>query len=64
MPEGSYTTKLLREGVDRIGRKIGEAAAEVIIAAKNGAPTNSPGRSPTSGITPWCSSPPSAAIPI
>lgn len=36
MPEGSYTTKLLREGVDRIGRKIGEEAAEVIIAAKNG----------------------------
>ena len=38
MPEGSYTTKLLREGVDRIGRKIGEEAAEVIIAAKNGSP--------------------------
>ena len=36
MPEGSYTTKLLREGVDRIGRKIGEESAEVIIAAKNG----------------------------
>ncbi|HEX5501688.1 MAG TPA: phosphoribosyl-ATP diphosphatase [Thermomicrobiales bacterium] len=35
MPEGSYTAKLLREGVDRIGRKIGEEAAEVIIAAKN-----------------------------
>ncbi len=35
LPEGSYTTKLLREGVDRIGRKIGEEAAEVIIAAKN-----------------------------
>ena len=36
LPEGSYTTRLLREGVDRIGRKIGEEAAEVIIAAKNG----------------------------
>ena len=35
-PPGSYTTKLLDEGVDRIGRKIGEEAAEVIIAAKNG----------------------------
>lgn len=34
-PAGSYTTKLLDEGVDRIGRKIGEEAAEVIIAAKN-----------------------------
>ncbi len=35
-PEGSYTAKLLGEGIDRIGRKIGEEAAEVIIAAKNG----------------------------
>lgn len=35
-PEGSYTVKLLRGGVDRIGKKIGEEAAEVIIAAKNG----------------------------
>lgn len=35
-PEGSYTTKLLNGGVDRIGKKIGEEAAEVIIAAKNG----------------------------
>jgi phosphoribosyl-ATP pyrophosphohydrolase/phosphoribosyl-AMP cyclohydrolase len=37
-PEGSYTTKLLVGGVDRIGKKIGEEAAEVIIAAKNRAP--------------------------
>lgn len=36
MPEsGSYTNHLLSQGVDRIGRKIGEEAAEVIIAAKN-----------------------------
>jgi phosphoribosyl-AMP cyclohydrolase / phosphoribosyl-ATP pyrophosphohydrolase len=34
--EDSYTAKLLRGGVDRIGKKIGEEAAEVIIAAKNG----------------------------
>jgi phosphoribosyl-AMP cyclohydrolase / phosphoribosyl-ATP pyrophosphohydrolase len=33
--EGSYTNYLLENGVDRIGRKIGEEAAEVIIAAKN-----------------------------
>jgi phosphoribosyl-ATP pyrophosphohydrolase/phosphoribosyl-AMP cyclohydrolase len=33
--EGSYTVKLLRGGVDRIGKKIGEEASEVIIAAKN-----------------------------
>ena len=32
----SYTARLLRGGVDRIGKKIGEEAAEVIIAAKNG----------------------------
>lgn len=32
---GSYTVKLLNGGVDRIGKKIGEEAAEVIIAAKN-----------------------------
>ena len=37
-PEGSYTVKLLDGGVDRIGKKIGEEAAEVIIAAKNTAP--------------------------
>ncbi len=36
--EGSYTAELLRKGVDRIGKKIGEEAAEVIIAAKNNAP--------------------------
>ncbi|MFV9504845.1 MAG: bifunctional phosphoribosyl-AMP cyclohydrolase/phosphoribosyl-ATP diphosphatase HisIE [Oscillochloridaceae bacterium umkhey_bin13] len=35
-PSESYTAKLLHGGVDRIGKKIGEEAAEVIIAAKNG----------------------------
>ncbi len=33
---GSYTGALLAAGVDRIARKIGEEAAEVIVAAKNG----------------------------
>jgi phosphoribosyl-ATP pyrophosphohydrolase/phosphoribosyl-AMP cyclohydrolase len=33
--EGSYTAGLLHGGVDRIGKKIAEEAAEVIIAAKN-----------------------------
>jgi phosphoribosyl-AMP cyclohydrolase / phosphoribosyl-ATP pyrophosphohydrolase len=37
-PEGSYTTYLFEQGVDKIAKKIGEEAAEVIIAAKNGAP--------------------------
>lgn len=36
--EGSYTARLLSGGVDRIGKKIGEEAAEVIIAAKNNDP--------------------------
>jgi phosphoribosyl-ATP pyrophosphohydrolase/phosphoribosyl-AMP cyclohydrolase len=33
--EGSYTNYLLTEGLDKILKKIGEEAAEVIIAAKN-----------------------------
>lgn len=36
--EGSYTNYLLDQGIDKIGKKIGEEAAEVIIAAKNGEP--------------------------
>ena len=36
-PEGSYTTRLLEGGVDRIGKKVGEEATEVVIAAKNAA---------------------------
>ena len=35
MPEGSYTTYLFTEGVDKILKKVGEESAEVIIAAKN-----------------------------
>lgn len=35
---GSYTNYLLEQGIDKIGKKIGEEAAEVIIAAKNGEP--------------------------
>jgi phosphoribosyl-ATP pyrophosphohydrolase/phosphoribosyl-AMP cyclohydrolase len=35
-PETSYVAKLLRDGVDHIGKKIGEEATEVVIAAKNG----------------------------
>lgn len=34
-PEGSYTVKLLVGGVDRAGKKVGEEATEVVIAAKN-----------------------------
>lgn len=35
MPEGAYTTYLFEKGVDKIGKKIGEEATEVVIAAKN-----------------------------
>jgi phosphoribosyl-ATP pyrophosphohydrolase/phosphoribosyl-AMP cyclohydrolase len=34
-PEGSYTTYLFDEGLDKILKKVGEEAAETIIAAKN-----------------------------
>ncbi len=34
-PETSYVAKLLERGVDLIGKKIGEEAVEVVIAAKN-----------------------------
>src|SRR5512143_4129475 len=34
--EGSYVGKLLSDGRDRILKKVGEEAAEVVIAAKNG----------------------------
>lgn len=35
MPTGAYTTYLFKEGVDKILKKVGEEASEVIIAAKN-----------------------------
>jgi len=34
-PEGSYTTYLFEEGLDKILKKLGEESAETIIAAKN-----------------------------
>ncbi|MHB8147826.1 MAG: bifunctional phosphoribosyl-AMP cyclohydrolase/phosphoribosyl-ATP diphosphatase HisIE [Vulcanimicrobiaceae bacterium] len=34
-PAGSYIAQLFAGGVDRIGKKIGEEATEVVIAAKN-----------------------------
>lgn len=35
LPEKSYTADLFRGGIDRILKKVGEEAGEVIIAAKN-----------------------------
>jgi phosphoribosyl-ATP pyrophosphohydrolase/phosphoribosyl-AMP cyclohydrolase len=37
-PEGSYTTYLFNNGLDKILKKVGEEAAETIIAAKNDDP--------------------------
>ena len=37
-PEGAYTTYLFEKGVDKILKKVGEEASEVIIAAKNRRP--------------------------
>jgi phosphoribosyl-ATP pyrophosphohydrolase/phosphoribosyl-AMP cyclohydrolase len=34
-PDGSYTTYLFNQGLDKILKKVGEEAAETIIAAKN-----------------------------
>lgn len=34
-PEGSYTTYLFDQGIDKILKKVGEESAETIIAAKN-----------------------------
>jgi len=35
--DGSYTASLMRGGIDKILKKIGEEATEVVIAAKGGA---------------------------
>lgn len=35
MPEGAYTTYLFEKGIDKMLKKVGEEAGEVIIAAKN-----------------------------
>ena len=35
-PEGSYTTYLFEKGIDKILKKVGEEATEVVIAAKGG----------------------------
>jgi phosphoribosyl-ATP pyrophosphohydrolase/phosphoribosyl-AMP cyclohydrolase len=34
MPEGSYTTRLFREGISRIAQKVGEEAVELVIESK------------------------------
>jgi histidine biosynthesis bifunctional protein hisIE len=36
MPEGSYTTSLFKDGINRIAQKVGEEALEMVIEAVNG----------------------------
>ena len=36
MPEGSYTTRLFRDGVNKIAQKVGEEALETVIEAVSG----------------------------
>ncbi len=36
MPEGSYTTSLFRDGLNRMSQKVGEEALELVIEATNG----------------------------
>ena len=38
MPEGSYTTSLFKDGVNRMAQKVGEEALEMVIEAVNGTP--------------------------
>ena len=35
LPEGSYTSKLFKKGLDKITQKVGEEAVETVIASKN-----------------------------
>lgn len=36
MPEGSYTTSLFKDGINRMAQKVGEEALEAVIEATNG----------------------------
>ncbi|MCI6235095.1 MAG: phosphoribosyl-ATP diphosphatase, partial [Prevotella sp.] len=36
MPEGSYTTSLFKDGLNRMAQKVGEEALEAVIEAVNG----------------------------
>jgi phosphoribosyl-AMP cyclohydrolase / phosphoribosyl-ATP pyrophosphohydrolase len=43
-PAGSYTTYLFQQGIDKISKKVGEEAVEVVIAAKNAVQRGAPGQ--------------------
>lgn len=42
-PQGSYTTYLFEHGVDKVAKKVGEEAVEVVLAAKNAVHGEQPG---------------------
>jgi len=35
LPEGSYTTRLFQQGINKIAQKVGEEAVELVIEAKD-----------------------------
>jgi len=35
LPEGSYTTRLFQQGINKIAQKVGEEAVEIVIEAKD-----------------------------
>jgi phosphoribosyl-AMP cyclohydrolase / phosphoribosyl-ATP pyrophosphohydrolase len=35
LPEGSYTTKLFKKGINKIAQKVGEEAVELVIESKD-----------------------------
>lgn len=35
LPEGSYTSKLFKKGINKIAQKVGEEAVELVIEAKD-----------------------------
>ena len=52
--EGSYVSGLMKGGIDRILKKIGEEAGEVVIAAKNRDKDELVYELTDCGSTPWC----------
>ena len=46
MPKGSYTTAMLKKGLDKIAQQVGEELAETVIASKNQGSKETIGESP------------------
>ena len=51
-PDSSYTASLMAKGIDKILKKLGEEATELVIAARAGNGTRSSTRLPTCSFTP------------